>query len=104
MRYFASKTDLQAFSSMLALFLLLSSFQLTAGLVIRTRSGQPEFILNICQPLQMFNGASTTSLGRTAPDLPRFVLFDQGTIRPNPIARIIEHRAAPETPPPKQLV
>jgi hypothetical protein len=36
---------------MLAL-LLLTSFSLMAGVVIRASSGQPEFTINICQPLQ----------------------------------------------------
>ncbi|MFZ0889013.1 MAG: hypothetical protein WA005_11215 [Candidatus Binataceae bacterium] len=104
MRRLFSKADLQALSSALALVLLSSSVPLTAGVVVVCGSSHPEFTVNICQPIQMFDRVSNTLLARSAVIPLQFGLFHLGSVTAKPSARIIECKIAPDTPPPRRLV
>jgi len=104
MRRLLSKTDLQVFSSFLALALLLSTIPLTTGIVVVTGPSHPEFTINICQPIQILNHPSHFSLARPSLNLPRFVLFSHGARDDTPVVGVVERNVAPETPPPKPLV
>jgi hypothetical protein len=95
-----SKTDRRQLSLVLSLILVLAGLPSAVGLVI-VGSSQPEFTVNICQPLQAFNLTLNTLLVPPAPRVPEFLLLDFG---PSPIAapaRSVDHRAAPDKPPPK---
>ena len=74
-----SKADLRHLSLAVAIVLLLASVPSTAGFVIVSGSSQPEFTINICQPIQMFDRVSNTLLARPATVLPEFVLRDLGS-------------------------
>ena len=104
MRRLFSKTDLQAFSSVLAFVLLLSTIPLTSGVVIVSGPSHPEFTINICQPIQILNHASNTILARPSVNVPHFVLFFEGSLKATPAVGVVERNAAPETPPPNPLV
>jgi hypothetical protein len=104
MRQLFSKTDLHAFSSVLAFMLLLSTIPLTSGVVLVPGPSHPEFTINICQPIQILNHASNTILARPSVNVPHFVLFFGSSLKATPAVRVVEHNVVPETPPPKPLV
>jgi len=83
--------------------LLLSSAPLTNGVVVAAGSSQPEFTLNICQPVQTFTCPSTIVLARPAGIALQFVLLSSGSMTFKPPARILERDLSPDTPPPKRL-
>jgi len=95
-----SKTDLQAFSLILALVLLLSTIPLSSGIVIVPGHDSPELTINVCQPTQLFGQVSNNILARPSVNLPQFVLFLGAPLKATPL-RVVEHNIAPETPPPK---
>ena len=101
MRRLFSKTQLRDCSFPLAVILLLASASSTAGLVIVSGPAQPEWTINICQPLQTFDRVSNTLLARPAPEMPAFVLDDLGLNAASEILRLVDRRVAPDTPPPK---
>lgn len=104
MKQLFSKAELRSFSSLLAVVLLLSSIPLTSGIIVVSGSGQPEFTLNICQPIQASNCVSSTSLARPALNVPQFVLSFLGSLRAKGVSVVSERNVAPDTPPPKRLV
>jgi hypothetical protein len=104
MRQLFSKTDVQVLSSVLAVLLLLTTIPLSYGVVIAGDSTQPEFTLNICSPVQIFDRASNTLLARPATNLPQFNLFFTGPLAPSAGTLAVECSIIPETPPPKRLV
>ena len=79
MRQLFSKADLRHLSLLVAIVLLLASVPSTAGFVVLSGPSQPEFTVNICQPIQMFDRVSNTLLARPATVLPEFVLHDLGS-------------------------
>jgi hypothetical protein len=98
------KAHLRAFSSVLAVVLLLSTIPLTSGVVIVAGTGHSEFTINVCQPSQIFNQTSNTVYARPLVNAPQFVLFPQGSLKATPSEGLVKRNAAPETPPPKLLV
>jgi hypothetical protein len=104
MRQLFSKSERRALSSVLAVLITLASLPLTAGVGIAFGPSQPEFTVNICQPIQMFDRVSNTQVARPAVVVREFVLCDLGSVTAAPTARIVECTATPDTPPPKQLV
>ena len=105
MKRLFSKADLQAFSSILAFVLLLSSVPLTSGVVIvPSRGFEPVFTINICQPSQIFGYVSNTILARPSVNVPEFRLFFRSSLKMALSAEIVEYNAPPDTPPPKPLV
>ena len=62
MRQLFSKAEPQTLSSVLAIVLLLSSIPLTGGIVLVSGPTQPEFTINICQPIQAFYQVRTPHL------------------------------------------
>ncbi len=101
MRQLFSKADLRALSSILAVVILLGSAPLTAGIVIRSGSSQPEITANICHPSQTFDTVSSTLLARPATTTHGSTLLDLGAITANVAVQLIDYRVAPDTPPPK---
>ena len=101
MRRLLSKSDFQTLSLALVLVVLSTSLPLAAGVVILPGHNEPELTMNICQPLQTFNLTLSTMLAAPAPAVPEFVLFDLGSAGDAAPARLVDHRAAPDTPPPK---
>ena len=99
-----SKTDLQAFSLILALVLLLSTIPLSSGIVIVPGHDSPELTINVCQPTQLFGPASNNILARPSVNVPQFVLFPGGPLKATSLVGVVEHNIAPETPPPKPPV
>ena len=95
-----SKTDRRNLSVVLSLVLLLVGMPSAVGLVA-AGPRQPELTINICQPLQTFNLTLNTLLAPPAPIVPEFVLIDVGSSVDATPARPVDHRAAPDTPPPK---
>jgi hypothetical protein len=104
MRRLFSKTELQAFSSILALMLLLGTIPLTSGVAIVRTPSCPEITINICHPIQILNYASNNLLARPSVKIPQFVLFFQGSFKVTPALRVVERNVAPEIPPPKPVV
>jgi hypothetical protein len=104
MRRLFSKADLQSFTSILALMLLLGTIPLTSGVAIVSAPDHPEFTINICQPAQMLSNASNIILARPSADVTQFVLFFQGPFKGRPALTVAERNVVPETPPPKPLV
>jgi hypothetical protein len=102
MRRLFSKTDLLSLSLVVSLALFLAGVPSTAGLVLSGPS-EPELTINICQPLQTFNLTLNTLLTPPAPIVPEFVLLDLGSSGDAVSARPTDHRAAPDTPPPKPV-
>lgn len=98
-----SQATQQALGSVLALVLLLTTVPLTSGVAVFSGPAQPEFTINICQPIQTFEGVSNSLLARPAMVAQEFVLFCWGLVKIEPTARIVECRAAPQTPPPKRF-
>jgi len=101
MRRLFSKSDFQSLSFLLVLVVLSTSLPLAAGMVVLPGHNEPELTMNICQPLQTFNLTLNTILATPAPTMPEFVLFDFGSSGDVAPARLVDHRAAPDTPPPK---
>ena len=104
MRHLFSKTDLRDLSLILAIVMLLGSVPSTAGLVVVSGPSHPEWTINICQPLQMFDRVSNTLLARPATVLPEFVLWDLGSTAVKKAVRLVDLKVAPDTPPPKRPI
>jgi hypothetical protein len=104
MRQLFSKAEPHTLSSVLAVVLLLSSIPLTSGVVLVSGPSQPQFTINICQPIQAFYQVPNTSLARPAVKLPQFVLSFLGSLTVKAVAVVSERNVAPDTPPPKRLV
>ena len=104
MRQWFSKADRQAFSSLLALVLLLGSMPLTSGIVIVSVPNHPEFTINICAPNVTLSCASNSILARPFVNVPRFALFFQGLLTATRKGDVVKHGESPDTPPPKPLV
>jgi hypothetical protein len=104
MKQLFSKTELRDLSVTLAIVMLLVSIPSTAGLVVVSGPSHPEWTINICQPLQMFDRVSNTLLARPATVLPEFVLWDLGSTAVEQAVRLIHLKVAPDTPPPKHPV
>ena len=104
MRRLFSKTDLRDLSVILAIVMLLVSIPSTAGLVIVSGSSQPEWTINICQPVQTFDRVSNILLARPATVLPEFVLRDLGSTAVKKAVRLVDLKVGPDTPPPKRPV
>ncbi|HTQ25710.1 MAG TPA: hypothetical protein VMI09_13535 [Candidatus Binataceae bacterium] len=98
-----SKAELRILSSIVALMLVLSGAPLTTGVVVVAGTSQPEFTLNICQPVQSFTCPSTIVFARSADYALPFVLLFSGSITFKPSARILERDLSPDTPPPKRF-
>jgi hypothetical protein len=96
-----SKTHLQAFSSILALVLLLSTIPFNSGVVIVPGSNSPELMIDVCQPTQLFGQALNNILARPSTNVPQFILFLGGPLKTTPLVGVVERNIAPETPPPK---
>src|SRR5271163_83808 len=96
-----SKADLRHLSLAVAVILLLAAVPSTAGFVIVSSPRQPEFTINICQPIQTFDRVSNTLLALPAPVLPEFVLCDVGRTAVRETPQLADCKVAPETPPPK---
>lgn len=99
-----SKLNQRALASIVALVLLLTALPLTGGVIIVSGPSHPEFTVNICQPIQAFEGVSNTLLARPATNLPQFRKLFTGRLAPNLVTPVLECTIAPETPPPKPLV
>lgn len=104
MKHLFSKTDLRDLSVTLAIVMLLGSIPSTAGLVLVSRPSHPEWTINICQPLQIFDRVSNTLLARPATVLPEFVLWDLGSTAVKQAVRLVDLKVAPDTPPPKRPI
>jgi hypothetical protein len=103
MRQLFSKAGLRQLSFIVAITLLLAGGPSAAGFVIVSGSSQPEFTINICQPIQMFDLVSNTLLARPAAVLPEFVRRDLGSAMVRESVRLVDCRVAPDTPPPKSV-
>ena len=79
MRQLFSKAELRDLSLLVAIVLLLAGIPSTAGFVVVSGPSQPEFTVNICQPIQMFDRVSNTLLARPATVLPEFVSRNLGS-------------------------
>jgi hypothetical protein len=101
MRRLFSKSDFQSLSFLLVLVVLSASLPLAAGVVILSGHNEPELTMNICQPLQTFNLTLNTMLAAPAPAMPEFLLVDLGSSMDAAPRHLADHRAAPDTPPPK---
>jgi hypothetical protein len=99
-----SKTHLSAVSSILALALLLSTISFSTNVVVVPGRRSPEFTINLCQPAQLFGQPSNIIIARPSANVPQFILFLHGPLKAAPLAVLVEHSIAPETPPPKPLV
>jgi len=100
-----SKSDLRVLSSILAVIILSATIPLSVGVIVVSGPTHPELtadICHICHPIQSFDRVSNTLLARPATTAPGFPLHDQGAIAGDAVARLVDHRAAPDTPPPKQ--
>ena len=104
MRQLFSKADRRHLSLAVAIVLLLASVPSTAGFVIVSGPSQPEFTINICQPIQIFDRSSNTLLARPATVLPEFVFHDLGSPATREIPQLVDCKVAPDTPPPKRSV
>jgi len=96
-----SKADLRVLSSIVAVLLLLGSFPFGGGVVVLSGLSQPQFTVNVCQPIQASNCVSNTALARPAVNLPQSVLFSLSSLTVRPTGRILELNVPPDTPPPK---
>ncbi len=104
MKHLFSKTDLRDLSVTLAIVMLLGSIPSTTGLVLVSGPSHPEWTINICQPLQMFDRVSNTLLARPGTVLPEFVLRDLDSTAVKKAARLVDLKVAPDTPPPKRPI
>jgi hypothetical protein len=77
---------------------------LTSGVVIVFGPSQPELTINICHPIQTFEGTSNSLLARPAATTPAFRLSDFGLISLILPTQPNDRKVAPDTPPPKHLV
>jgi hypothetical protein len=99
-----SKADLQAFSALLTVVLLLTTADLP-GVAVRVRAhSQPEFTINVCAPTQSLKCASNRTLARPLIPVPRFVLSFRGLLKATSSVEVFEHNEPPDTPPPKPFV
>ncbi|MBV9498520.1 MAG: hypothetical protein JO138_04020, partial [Acidobacteriaceae bacterium] len=99
-----SKTNLKAFSSVLAFVLLLGTIPLTTGVVIDSAPSYPEFTVNICTPTQMLSYKLSSTLARPSLDVAQFLLFFRGSLKATPTVEVVKYGEPPDTPPPKLLV
>jgi hypothetical protein len=104
MRQLFSKAGLRHLSFIAAIVLLLASVPSAAAFVVVFGPSQPEFTVNICQPIQMFDRMSNTLLARPATVLPEFALHDLGSTAAKETVRLVDCKIAPDTPPPKPPV
>lgn len=104
MKRLFSRADLRDVSLVLAFVILLASVPSTAGLVIVSGPSQPEWTINICQPIQIFDRLSITLFARPANVLPEFVLRDLGSSPTEDTVRLVDCKVAPDTPPPKSAI
>lgn len=101
MRQLFSKDDVHAISWVLAVVLLVSSLPLSSGIVIISGPSQPEFTINICQPLQVLSNAPVIPLARNTAIFINFVPpRDWGPVAATSSA-LSNLRVPPDTPPPK---
>ena len=104
MRQLFSKADLRDLSLIVAIVLLLASVPSTAGFTVVSGTSYPELTINICQPIQMFDRMSNTLLAPPATVFSEFVLRDLGSAAVKETLRLVNGKAAPDTPPPKRPV
>jgi hypothetical protein len=104
MKRWFSKADVQVPCSVVAVLLFLNTIPLSCGAVIVLGSTKPQFTVDICSPIQIFDQASNTLLARPATNSPRFNLFFTGPLAPKLVTPVVERNITPETPPPKELV
>jgi hypothetical protein len=104
MRQLFSERDLRALGRVLALAILIASLPFGAGVVVVSGPSQPEITLDICHPIQASEAASNAWFARPATLKPEFLLRELGPLAITEPARLAEYKAAPDTPPPKQLV
>jgi hypothetical protein len=104
MRRSFSKADLRHLSLAVAIAVLLVSVPSTAGFVIVSGPSQPQFTINICQPIQMFGRVSNTMLARPATVVPEFVLSYVGSTVVRETPQPADCKVVPDTPPPKRPV
>src|SRR5215469_14602574 len=94
-----SKTHLPAVSSILALGLLLSAIPFSTNVIVVPGQHSPQFTINLCQPAQLFGQPSNNIIARPSGNVPQFILFLHGPLKATPLAVLVEHYVAPETPP-----
>jgi hypothetical protein len=104
MRRLFSKEILRQLSLVVAVVLLLASGPSTAGIVVLSGPSQPQFTINICQPIQTFDRVSNILLARPATVLPEFVLHDLGSPAIRTTPQLVDCKIDPDTPPPKRSV
>jgi hypothetical protein len=104
MKRWFSKGNVQVICSVIAVLLFLNTIPLSCGAVIVLSPTQPQFTVDICSPIQIFDQASKTLLARPATNLPQFNLFFTGPLATHSGTPVVECNMAPETPPPKRLV
>jgi hypothetical protein len=102
MRQLFSKADVRDLSLIVAVVMLLASIPANPGLVVVSGPSRPELTVNICQPIQMLDRVSNTLLARPATVLPEFILRHLGPTAVKETVRLVERKAAPDTPPPKR--
>jgi hypothetical protein len=104
MKQLFSSAGLRRLSLMLSVVLLLASAAQVAGVVVVFGPSQPEFTVNICQPIQAFDRVSNTLLARPTMGLAEFGIFDLGSVAEKQAVRLVDCRIAPDTPPPRRSV
>ena len=104
MRHLFSTTDLRDLCLIMAIVMLLGSVPATVGLVVVSGPSHPEWTINICQPLQMFDRVSNTLLARPATVLLEFALSDLGSTAVKHAVPLVDLKVAPDTPPPKRPI
>jgi hypothetical protein len=105
MRQVFSKLEMRALSSTIAAIILLGSLSVGTVLVVSAGPIHPELTVNICQPLQAASVTAITLLARPATGaISSFILCDSGSIIIRVLRQISADLAAPDTPPPKELV
>ncbi len=97
-----SKSDLRVLSSILAVIILSATIPLSVGVIVVAGPAHPEITADICHPIQSFDRVSNTLLARPATTVPGFSLRDRAAIVVDAVARLLDHRQAPDTPPPKR--
>jgi hypothetical protein len=98
------KADVRIISLIVAAVLLLGSIPLDAGVIVTLGSGRPQLTADICQQPATMDRVADGLLARPAIAIPEFVLPLSGWVMPPVASRLIDHRTAPDTPPPKQTV
>jgi hypothetical protein len=104
MRQPLSKAEVGTLSSVLAFVLLLSNLSSISGIVVVPGPTQPEFTINICQPIHALDRVSNSPIARPALNAPEFVLSFLRSHRTTTAPVVSERNVAPDTPPPKPLV